>query len=186
MGSHTIETAETPSHLQPTLDVPHQDTGTGTALVLDGHDSALVRVTIVDSHGRVVPWANTTVHFRVTRGPGRIVAVGNGDPACHEPSQASWRSAYHGAVRVVVQVTEDCSSAQRQELGIIDVEGGQRTVILEECPHDSAIEVEASAEGFAAVSLKIPVSRFPEKDSPLAVAQSGASADRLLDHYNDL
>jgi beta-galactosidase len=50
----------------------------------DGEDIAVVTVAVVDAQGRVVPTANVPVAFTLT-GPGRILGVGNGDPACHEP-----------------------------------------------------------------------------------------------------
>jgi beta-galactosidase len=50
----------------------------------DGEDVAVVTVAAVDAQGRVVPTANVPIEFTLS-GPGRIVGVGNGDPASHEP-----------------------------------------------------------------------------------------------------
>jgi beta-galactosidase len=50
----------------------------------DGEDIAVVTVTAVDAHGRVVPTANVPVAFALA-GPGRIIGVGNGNPTSHEP-----------------------------------------------------------------------------------------------------
>jgi len=50
----------------------------------DGEDLTIVTVAAVDVQGRVVPTANVPVTFNLT-GPGRILGVGNGDPASHEP-----------------------------------------------------------------------------------------------------
>ena len=32
-----------------------------------------------------------------------LYGVGNGDPACHQPDKTSYRSAFHGKARVIVQ-----------------------------------------------------------------------------------
>jgi beta-galactosidase len=70
-----------------------QTTGDATAVQLipdrlaikaDGRDVSVVTVRAVDDQGRTVPTANNLIHFQV-EGPGKIIGVGNGDPACHEP-----------------------------------------------------------------------------------------------------
>ena len=50
----------------------------------DGQDCSVVTVAVTDDQGRVVPTANTLIHFALS-GPGRILGVGNGDATCHEP-----------------------------------------------------------------------------------------------------
>jgi beta-galactosidase len=52
----------------------------------NGRDVAFVEVRILDVKGRLVPTADPEISFSIS-GPGRIIAVGNGDPASHEPSQ---------------------------------------------------------------------------------------------------
>ena len=52
----------------------------------DGEDVSIITVEIVDSKGRVVPTAGSEVTFDLT-GPGRIIGVGNGAPASHEPDK---------------------------------------------------------------------------------------------------
>jgi len=49
----------------------------------DGDDVALVRVSVVDREGRVVPTANQRIKFEVS-GPVRLIGMGNGDPGSHE------------------------------------------------------------------------------------------------------
>ena len=53
-ATHTVRTAGAAVAIQLSLDVPSQRTGTGSALVLDGRDTGLVRATIVDGDGHVV------------------------------------------------------------------------------------------------------------------------------------
>lgn len=75
-------------------------------LAADGADLAWVGVSVVDAQGRVVPTAGNLVNFSV-RGPGKILGVGNGDPACHEDVKASKRSAFNGLCMVLVQTKDD-------------------------------------------------------------------------------
>jgi beta-galactosidase len=55
-----------------------------TTINADGEDLSLFTVSVTDAQGRVVPTAGNLIHFAL-RGPGKIIGVGNGDPACHEP-----------------------------------------------------------------------------------------------------
>jgi len=52
----------------------------------DRQDVSIVNITVVDNKGRVVPTAQNMIRFNLT-GPARIIGVGNGDPASHEPDQ---------------------------------------------------------------------------------------------------
>ena len=52
----------------------------------DGEDVAVVTVRIVDQKNRFVPTANQDIAFSLN-GPGKIIGVGNGDPASHDPEQ---------------------------------------------------------------------------------------------------
>ena len=52
----------------------------------NGEDISVITVSVTDSEGRVVPVASNKIHFALS-GPGKIIAVGNGDPSCHEPDQ---------------------------------------------------------------------------------------------------
>lgn len=57
-----------------------------TILRNNRQDVSIVNITVVDSKGRVVPTAQNMLRFSLT-GPARIIGVGNGDPASHEPEQ---------------------------------------------------------------------------------------------------
>jgi beta-galactosidase len=90
----------------------------------DGRDVAIVTVSAVDAQGRVVPVADNLVRFTLEppnepRGSGapdsdprrpaaRIIGVGNGDPASHEPDRyldpAAWqRHLFNGYAQIIVQ-----------------------------------------------------------------------------------
>jgi beta-galactosidase len=71
-----VETTGAPAAVRATAD--------RTELRADGEDVAVVTVAVVDAQGRVVPTASVPVAFTLA-GAGRILGVGNGDPASHEP-----------------------------------------------------------------------------------------------------
>ena len=177
-ATHVVETAGTPAKVVTVLDAPSEKTGTGTSLVLDGQDAAMISAAVLDSNGKVVPSYSGNVTFRVVSGPGRIIGVGNGDPACHEPNQVSWRSAYHGLARVIVQTSENAaaSSQHRKRLMQIDRDGGIRTYIVppeDMSPRADAIVVEATAEGVSgSSSVSIPVSSDSDTFGVLAAAKN--------------
>ena len=179
-ATHTVRTAGAAVAIQLSLDVPSQSTGTGSALVLDGRDTGLVRATIVDGDGHVVTRSATgtnNVSFEIVSGPGRIVGTNNGDPSSHEPNQVSWHSAFHGLVRAVVRVTEvnDGPSRHwhRSRLAQIDVEAGS-TRVLASSARAAPIVVRASSPGLLAATVEIPTSSDAGRDSVLAVARSAA------------
>jgi hypothetical protein len=73
-------------------------------LQADGRDVALVQAAVVDQNGVVVPDACNVIQFSV-EGHEKIIGVGNGDIASHEPNQVSYRKAYNGYCVAIVQST---------------------------------------------------------------------------------
>jgi beta-galactosidase len=71
-----VETTGAPAVVQLTPD--------RAAINADGKDVSVFTVSVADAQGRIVPVANNLVHFELS-GPGKIIGVGNGDPACQEP-----------------------------------------------------------------------------------------------------
>jgi len=104
-------------------------------LLADGQDVAMVRVALVDSKGAVVPTAGNLINFSVT-GPGKLIGVGSGDPSNHQSDKASFRNAWKGLIRAIVQ--------SEQQAG--------------------EIVFEASGTGFPTAKLSIPSRTAP--DSP--------------------
>ena len=175
VATHIRVTMGNPAKILVGVDVPSESTGTGSALVLDGQDTGMIHAAIVDSNGNVVNSASHNVTFKIVSGPGRIIGVGNGNPACHEPNQATWRSAYHGLARAIIQVTKDQSSSllHRKRLMQIDSDGGIRTIIVPpgfEEPLEDII-IEASVEGLGSSQVSIPVSTDADKDGVLNIAE---------------
>ncbi|TXK83803.1 beta-galactosidase GalA [Paenibacillus sp. N3.4] len=68
----------------------------------DGMDVALVKVSIRDERGCVVPIADHEVVFAV-EGAGKILGVGNGNPSSHEPDKANRRRVFNGYCLVLIQ-----------------------------------------------------------------------------------
>ncbi|MGE5393874.1 MAG: glycoside hydrolase family 2 TIM barrel-domain containing protein, partial [Candidatus Saccharibacteria bacterium] len=73
-----VETTGSPSAIQLIADRP--------VIKADGEDVSVITVKINDAKGLNVPTANDEVTFSV-EGPGKIIGVGNGDPASHEPDR---------------------------------------------------------------------------------------------------
>jgi len=61
--------------------IPNQE-----KIMADGESVSVVTVRVNDANGRMVPIADNLVSFSVS-GPGKIIGVGNGDPASHEPDK---------------------------------------------------------------------------------------------------
>jgi len=76
-----------------------------SAVDANGEDVVFVRAEIRDSRGLVVPTADNRVAFDVS-GPAVISGVGNGDPRCLEPDNASARSAFNGLCMVVLKASK--------------------------------------------------------------------------------
>jgi len=167
------------SSLSLSIDAPSAATGTGTSLVLDGQDAALLRAAVVDDAGRVMHHATNNISFRVVSGPGEVLGTHNGDTKCIEPNNAPWHSAYHGLVRAVVRVTATSSRSvlERELLAQIDVDGPMAAG-LEHDVTAQHILVEATSPGFAPAQVLIPVST-DAKDTVMAVASAvaGKSVD---------
>jgi beta-galactosidase len=57
-----------------------------TRIEADGEAVSVITVRVNDAAGRMVPDAANQIAFTLT-GPGKIIGVGNGDPASHEPDK---------------------------------------------------------------------------------------------------
>lgn len=189
VATHTRMTAGAATKLVLSIDAPSVATGTGSALVADGEDAALIRATVVDANGNVVPSASNSVTFSVASGPGRVIGTGNGDPRNHEAATGAVHMAYHGLVRAIVQVTQDSASPawHRERLIQIDAERGNGVRVLPpsgvnadaaagadagagDGADPAPIVVSASSPGLGTATISIPVSNDMAKDGVLPVA----------------
>lgn len=170
------------------VDVPSPATGTGSRLLLDGADIALLRITVVDARGALVSTAPVNVTFSIVSGPGRIAGVGSGDPTSHEQPNGATVATFGGLARVFVVVTLDCTSDNRARMLVIDRDGtaGPTRVVPPGiyCPTDDIV-VEASAPGLPTVQASVPVSENSVIDSVDAVARASVaiSASKYLDSF---
>jgi beta-galactosidase len=78
VASDTVETAGPAAAIQL---IPNT-----ARIAADGESVSVVTVRIDDAAGRMAPTAGNLVSFSLS-GPGRIIGVGNGDPASHEPDK---------------------------------------------------------------------------------------------------
>ena len=174
--------------LQLTVDVPSVTTGTGSALLMDGRDTALVRCAIIDSKAdnALVASASNRITWRVVSGPGRFAGQSSGNRSSHTWMKSHSVNAYLGLARGLFRVTEDCTSGFRADCITIDADFGKgpTTVKTTGC-NTSPIVVEASAPGFAPVTISIPVSVDVEKDGVLAVARATASFSNGFSYLDD-
>jgi len=159
------------------IDAPSVATGTGTHLLLDGHDVAMLRATVVDAKGYTVGTSSANISFTVGAGPGRVIATANGDNACHEPNHAPWHSAFNGLARAFVQVTEHHtgSVAERARLAGIDTEIAHTKVVhhpshMAAVKAPSSITVVATSAGLKSATVEIPVSADSAVHGVLAAA----------------
>ena len=112
VASYSVFTPGTLAKLELTLDAPSVATGTGSALLLDCQDTAMVRASLIDSNGHLLADSNQlNVSFAVLDGPGRVKATHNGDPANTSPSLAAWTPSYYGLARAFVQTTSKSSTS---------------------------------------------------------------------------
>lgn len=183
LASHTRKSWGQPSSIILSLDAPSVATGTGSAVYLDGGDVALVRATVVDVVGNICADATPNITFGVSQGPGRVWGVGNGDPACQEPSHAPWRTAYHGLARAIVRVTLAAtgSDADRALLAAVNTDAGasaeSSSILIGGATPPAAIIVTASANGLQAGSVSIKLSVDAADEVRNVATRSVAAAD---------
>jgi beta-galactosidase len=70
----------------------------------DFDDVVHVEFEIIDAEGVRCPWSDAEVTFEVT-GPGKLVAVDNGDPRSHESFQGPQRRAHQGRGLAIIRRT---------------------------------------------------------------------------------
>jgi len=80
------------------------------AVVADGSGLVFITVKIEDNNGLLVPRSSNLVNFSI-EGPGKIVAVDNGDATSHDPFQASYRKAYNGMCLVIVKAEKGATGS---------------------------------------------------------------------------
>ena len=180
LGRDTILNSSSTSsyRLELSLDIPSLDTGTGTHLVLDGKDTAMIRASIVyEDNSVLVSHATNRIEFKVSSGPGTYSGCSNGDASSHEWMKSNTINAHGGLAHFFVRVSVDCTSPNRALLRQIDLERSTIQVYDDEkkCSSiaSSHIRVEASAYGIdGSATLLIPVTLDSDLHAPLSIAMS--------------
>lgn len=176
LASHSVFTQTgLAASIELELDAPSMLTGTGTHVVADGEDVAMVRATLIDSAGNFAYNSSENVTFTVVSGPGKIWATHNGNPANDDPRNVTWARGYHGLVRAFVRTTADAATPlwHRRRLLEIDVDSGvagSTRVSLGDGVQDIVLQAQVIGNPrIAPVQLTIPVSNSAEH-LPRAVA----------------
>ena len=94
VATDQVETVGPPASIQLAAD--------RRELIADGEDTIVVPVSILDAQGRLVANASNRMLFQL-EGNGRLLGVGNGNPADHDPDRASQRNAFNGHCLAVIQ-----------------------------------------------------------------------------------
>lgn len=76
----------------------------------DGTDLIYLTVKIADRNKLTVPRSSNMVNFSI-EGPGKIVAVDNGDATSHDPFQSTHRKAFNGLCLVIVKAEKGATGS---------------------------------------------------------------------------
>lgn len=96
VAAHELRTAGRPARVELTLEEK--------AVTTSWEDVVHATARVVDANGVPVPDAAHAIAFAVD-GPGRVIAVDDGDPESHEPYAATARTAYRGRVLAILRAT---------------------------------------------------------------------------------
>ncbi|MBN1516465.1 DUF4982 domain-containing protein [Candidatus Sumerlaeota bacterium] len=104
---------------QPWAEAKRCTTGAAQRIVLtvdrqriqsDGRDLAYLTVCAVDENNQCVPVADDLIRFEIA-GPGKIMAVANGDAVSHQPFRSSECNLFNGLCQVIVSGLKDQAGA---------------------------------------------------------------------------
>jgi beta-galactosidase len=115
VATDELRTAGKPAHLLLTTGLtaaqltnpPARETT--PPLTPDWNDVAYATATLVDANNTVIPDSTTVIHFSAT-GPGKIIAVDNGNLLDHDPFQTTDRKLYDGHALAIVRATTSAGS----------------------------------------------------------------------------
>jgi beta-galactosidase len=96
----------------------------------DGKDLIFLTVRIEDKDKVLVPRSSNLVEFSID-GPGKIVAVDNGDATSHDPFQASSRKAYNGMCLVIVKADKGATGSFTVKAASKGLKGASEIVNIE-------------------------------------------------------
>ena len=94
VAEHSLRTCGVPAQIRLTPDRPIMKAESG--------ELCYITVEIMDSDGKLHPSADNPIYFTI-KGPGVLLAVGNGNPVSTEKYVGNQRAAYHGRLLAVVK-----------------------------------------------------------------------------------
>ncbi len=94
VATDTVETTGAPMRIEITTDRTIRQAG--------AQDAIVVTALLLDDKDRIVPDSDARVSFHVS-GDGRILGVGNGNPADHDSDRADSRNTFHGRCIAIIQ-----------------------------------------------------------------------------------
>ena len=116
VAEHELKTADEPTKISLVAE--------NNVITNDWDDVVYVNVKILDENGIEHPWADKLINFEIS-GPGKILAVDNGNVQSHEAFNATQRRTYHGKCIAIIQATGDSGEitvkATSEELGSDEV-----------------------------------------------------------------
>ena len=151
-AEYEVKTAGQPCRL---ILEPHKN-----AIKNDEVDAIAVNVSAVDKDGNPCPDADELIKFSISGG--KILGVGNGNPASHEKDFASERKLYHGKCQAVISCNQGAEQLNftAEADGMISAE-----LNLEIITVPPAIQLESS-DSRIIDSWKISSRSYPEKPNP--------------------
>ena len=72
----------------------------------DAVDVSIITVKVVDKRGRVIPTADNLIRFSI-EGNGKLLGVGNGNPASHESDTMKVRRVFNGLCQLIVKADKN-------------------------------------------------------------------------------
>jgi beta-galactosidase len=97
----------------------------------DGYDLVFITIKIEDVNKLMVPRSSNLVNFSI-EGPGKIVAVDNGDATSHDPFNASYRKAFNGMCLVIVKAEKGANGSFKVKAASKGLKGSEVAVRIDQ------------------------------------------------------
>ena len=112
----------------------------------DGEDVAVFTVSALDAQGRVVPLAQNKIAFTI-EGAGKIIGVGNGDPASHEPDTFAGQALPRGVTPPSADQPADATTPRGKPQWSRSLFNGLAQIIVQSTRDAGEIKLTATADG---------------------------------------
>jgi beta-galactosidase len=112
----------------------------------DGEDVAVFTVSALDAQGRAVPLAQNKIAFAI-EGAGKIIGVGNGDPASHEPDTFAGQALPRGVTPPSADQPADDTTPRGKPQWSRSLFNGLAQIIVQSTRDAGEIKLMATADG---------------------------------------